>query len=733
MKRKVLAALLASVTLSISFSGFTSYAYYDVSQENKNLKDQSGMIRITEGGTYILQGKMSGGVFVDAGNEDVELILDGVYIDGKEGAGIVALSGSKLRITLPEGSVNKVTDGGQDSFYNAAIFSAIDTVFRGDGSLYVTGNNRNGINVNNANLIFNGGNYAVKASESGITGKDLVFNQGNFSIQALEGINPMDEFINNGASIDMPQNMNIHTFTMHDGSPSFRESAGGIGSTITTSVDGQGSENSIWSRLSNYINQVQAENIFSGFTGQSFQSAMQDNQFNSSNLPSGMQPPTQGTTLSSADSPTEVVDGSMTNSAALLEADYDNATYITVTDDDSDVEIKSSGTYVVTGSSSDGNITVKKGTSGVVLVLDDLDLTSTTGATVSINKEAEVKVIISGTVTLTDNENPDDENSADEAVADAFDGAALKAKADSAVYVTGDGTLTINGNAKNGIKGGDNSSLIFDGITMNITAANDGINSNYDVTLLSGRYTISAEDDAIHADHILTIGAKDGTGPDVTISRSNEGLEGTVVNMYGGKVSVTSTDDAVNAANGDGIYEGELDYSFNMMGGSLEINSQGDGIDSNGNVNLLGGSARINSSSAGGEAGIDYDGQLYVDDSFTLNNQSSVSGPDAAFGAPGEINAQQSQMQQSFNPEQQSDRQQQSFTPDQQSDQLQQDFAFNQDPAQMQQGFAFDQDPAQMQNQDFGPADMSFSQPMNDDFGPGSDDQGPSGDMPLLR
>ena len=520
MKRKILAALLASVTLSISFSGFSSYAYYDVSQENKNLKDQSGMLRITEGGTYILQGKMSGGVFVDAGNEDVELILDGVYIDGKEGAGIVALSGNKLRITLPEGSVNKVTDGGQDSFYNAAIFSAIDTVFRGD--------------------------------------------------------------------------------------------------------------------------------------------------------------------------------------------------------DDSDVEIKSSGTYVVTGSSSDGNITVKKGTSGVVLVLDDLDLTSTTGATVSINKEAEVKVIISGTVTLTDNENPDDENSTDEAVADAFDGAALKAKADSTVYVTGNGTLTINGNAKNGIKGGDNSSLIFDGITMNITAANDGINSNYDVTLLSGKYTISAEDDAIHADHILTIGAKDGSGPDVTVSKSNEGLEGTVVNMYGGKVSVTSTDDAVNAANGDGIYEGVLDYSFNMMGGSLEINSQGDGIDSNGNVNLLGGSARINSASTGGEAGIDYDGQLYVDDSFNLNNQSSVSGPDAAFGAPGEMNGQQGQMQQSFDPEQQSDRQQQSFTPDQQSDQLQQ-------------GFAFDQDPTQMQSQNSGPADMSFSQPMNDDFGHGPDDQGPSGDMPLLR
>ncbi|MCR5403139.1 MAG: carbohydrate-binding domain-containing protein [Butyrivibrio sp.] len=364
-----------------------------------------------------------------------------------------------------------------------------------------------------------------------------------------------------------------------------------------------------------------------------------------------MQPGNQTSILESADSPTEVVAGTMTNSAASLEADYDNATYITVTDDDSNVEIKSSGTYVVTGSSSDGNITVKKGTSGVVLVLDDLDLTSTTGATVSVNKEAEVKIIISGTVTLTDNENPDDENSTDEAIADAFDGAALKAKAGSQVYVTGDGTLTINGNAKNGIKGGDDSSIIFDGVTMNITAANDGVNSNYDVTLLSGNYTISAQDDAIHADHILTVGNTDGTGPAINITESNEGLEGTVVNIYGGDVQVTSSDDAVNAANGDGVYEGELDYSFNMMGGNLTINSQGDGIDSNGNINLLGGSATINSTFNGGEAGIDYDGQLYISDDFDLNNNSSVAGPDGMGGTPDDMNDQPGLPEQQFAPE----------------------------------------------------------------------------------
>ncbi len=338
----------------------------------------------------------------------------------------------------------------------------------------------------------------------------------------------------------------------------------------------------------------------------------------------GGQQPGQQTTLNSAESPSEVVSGTMTNSAASLEVDYDNATYITVTDDDSQVTISSSGTYVVSGSSTDGNITVEKGTTGVILVLRDLDLTSTTGATVSINKEAEVKIIIDGNVVLTDNENPEDENSTDADVADAFDGAALKAKANSQVYVTGDGTLTINGNAKNGVKGGDDASIIFDGVTVNISAVNDGINVNYDVTLLSGNFTISTGDDAIHADHILTIGDTDGTGPVIRVTSSTEGLEGTVVNINGGDVSIVSSDDAVNAANGDGLYEGTLDYSFNMLGGQLAINCTGDGIDSNGNVNLIDGSAQINSGSIGGEAGIDCDGQFYISDEFNLNNQSGM-------------------------------------------------------------------------------------------------------------
>ena len=343
-----------------------------------------------------------------------------------------------------------------------------------------------------------------------------------------------------------------------------------------------------------------------------------------------------------------IVSGTTTNSAASLTADEANATTITMSDENNTVKLKEAGTYIVTGTCADGSITVTKGTTGVVLILRDLNLTSTTGATLSINKGAEGKVIVSGSVTLTDAENPDDENSADADVADAFDGAALKVKAGASAYLTGTGTLTLNGSAKNGVKvsaneDDGNGSLVIDGATVNITAANDGVNAEYDLAILSGSVTVSAGDDGIHADRVLTIGAE-GKSPSVTVSKSTEGIEATVVNLAGGTVKVTASEDGVNAANSVGTYAA-LGYSVNVTGADVTIGSRADGIDSNGNINLVSGSATISSANNGGDAGLDCDGQLYVSDSFKLNNQSGVASMGGGMGGDMRRNGQQQNSQ----------------------------------------------------------------------------------------
>ena len=329
---------------------------------------------------------------------------------------------------------------------------------------------------------------------------------------------------------------------------------------------------------------------------------------------------------SSADGATEIVTTDMESIAAGLKENSSKIATIEMSDSNSQVKISSAGIYLITGSCSNGNITVKKGTTGVVLILKDLDLTSRTGATVSINKGSIVKMIIQGTVNLTDAENPDDENSSDAETADAFDGAVIKVKAGADLYICGDGTLNLDASScKNGIKSNDDPSTIciIDGPTINIEAANDAINSGYDLSILSGTITINAGDDAIHADRILTIGSEDSS-PVINIESSKEGLEGTVVNIINGDITVNANDDAINAGNSDATYESEMEYSINVLGGTTVVNSKGDGLDSNGNINLIAGSLTINCNNNGGEGGIDYNDSYYISDDMDLTNNGGI-------------------------------------------------------------------------------------------------------------
>ena len=325
-----------------------------------------------------------------------------------------------------------------------------------------------------------------------------------------------------------------------------------------------------------------------------------------------------------ADSPSEIVESANTsNSAESLTADTANATTIIVSDSNSDVKIKESGTYIITGSASDGNITVKKGVTGVVLVLKDLSLTSSTGATLSINKGSEVKVVVEGTVTLTDAEDIANEDSDD------YDGAAIKVKVGASAVITGTGTLNVNGNCEHGIKvssldeddiaeGYGEASLIIEGsVKINVTAAEDGINSGSDLTIKSGSVTVSAGDDGIKSDYILTIGEEGTDGPTVNVKKSSEGLEGAIVNIFSGDVTVNASDDGINAANSD---LSGYTFSINIMGGTVNVSSGADGLDSNGNINITGGLTTIvKAASNGGEGGVDYEGSFYAADE-TLEN-----------------------------------------------------------------------------------------------------------------
>ena len=333
-----------------------------------------------------------------------------------------------------------------------------------------------------------------------------------------------------------------------------------------------------------------------------------------------------------------------------------------------DLTINAAGTYTVTGSCADGTITVKKGTTGVTLILSDLTLTSTTSAPLRCNKETGVTLVVTGTNTLTDAEDPANEESTDAAVADAFEGAAVKVKAGASLTITGTGTLNADGSAcKNAIKGGSTASITVDGSmtlnlraansglasdgsveiksgTLNITAENDGVKSEPDeddtesagtvtisggtitlntvddaihaagnLTVTGGEITIDSGDDALHTEYDLVIGTQgSASGPRITVQSCVEGFEGARVFLNSGTGTITASDDGVNAATDADVSE----IAIYVSGGSWYVNAGGDGLDAGGNsqnnfggdIHLNGGTVEVFGSADNGNSALDFDG-----------------------------------------------------------------------------------------------------------------------------
>lgn len=274
------------------------------------------------------------------------------------------------------------------------------------------------------------------------------------------------------------------------------------------------------------------------------------------------------------------------------------------------------GTYTVSGKCANGSIKIKKGTTGVTLILYGLELTSEDTAPLVCGKSSEVTVTAAdGTEnTLTDTEyNNDDEHPENENA----ETAVIKCKDGSDVTLCGSGTLNINANGKNGIKSGASTeeegeaSLSIKEITLNINApVNDGINAEAYIAVKSGSITVDAGDDGIHCDLIADIGSEGGGGPEINITGCCEGLEAAELNMYSGNIRIYSEDDCLNAANSD---LGDYDFSLLIAGGALYMYSvSGDGIDSNGSLTISGGVTEVWTANTADNQPLDADGTITV-------------------------------------------------------------------------------------------------------------------------
>lgn len=310
--------------------------------------------------------------------------------------------------------------------------------------------------------------------------------------------------------------------------------------------------------------------------------------------------------------------------------------------------INSAGVYEISGSCTNGSIKVKKGTTGVTLVLNGITLASDDTAPLCFNKSSEVTVLAAeNTVnTFSDTEQNNDDSYPDNENAE---NAVIKCKDGSNVVIGGTGTINITANGKNGIKSGattdeeGEASLTIDGVTLNINApVNDAVNAEAALYVKSGTLDISAADDALHSDYSLIIGEKDtDNGPTIRISSCYEGLEGANVEIYAGDIEIHSEDDGINAANSD---LSGYNFTLDIYGGNIYVDAEtGDGIDSNGSLNIAGGTVEVFSTSSGANSPLDSDGTVTITGGTVLavGNSGMAQTPETgsqnfvAFGAGG--------------------------------------------------------------------------------------------------
>lgn len=311
--------------------------------------------------------------------------------------------------------------------------------------------------------------------------------------------------------------------------------------------------------------------------------------------------------------------------------DTDGATAFTFTDiaitakdgdctgydiDGTALTIEAAGTYIVSGSCQSGSITVKKGVTGVTLVLSGLTLTADGTAAIACNKSSGVTIVAQdGTANiLSDTETNNDDSYPDNTDAE---NAVIKCKDGSQVTLCGSGSLTVNANGKNGIKSGATTDeegeawLVIRDLTLTISApVNDAINAEASLTILSGDLTIDAGDDAVHSDYYLTVGAAGTDGPTITVNSCNEGLEAADLSIAGGHITIHAGDDCLNAANSD-----LTGYAFTLSisGGTLVMDTtSGDGIDSNGTLSISGGTVVVWTNSTADNQPLDADGALSI-------------------------------------------------------------------------------------------------------------------------
>lgn len=314
-----------------------------------------------------------------------------------------------------------------------------------------------------------------------------------------------------------------------------------------------------------------------------------------------------------------------------------------VTISGSTITITQEGTYLISGSLSDGQIIVDAPkTAKLQLILSELSVNCNTSAALYIRQADKVFVTLApDTVNSLSNQEDYiaiDDNNIDAAVFSRED-----------ITFNGQGTLNINAAYGHGIVSKDD--LIFTGGTYMITAAEHGLAGKDSVRIADGSFDISSGSDCIHAsnkddassgfiyiangDYNLTAGTDGmdaayvlqiddgdfnittgGGSQNASTTQSGEFNKGW--GKWGPDPAEAETDTKETSSSAKGL---KADNSLFIRGGNYTIDSSDDSVHSNANVSVSGGNLILSS----GDDGIHADAAADITGG-TINIQKSYEG-----------------------------------------------------------------------------------------------------------
>lgn len=311
------------------------------------------------------------------------------------------------------------------------------------------------------------------------------------------------------------------------------------------------------------------------------------------------------------------------------------------------VTITKEGTYILSGSLSDGQIIVDvEDTEKVQLVLDNVNINCDSSAAIYVRQADKVFITLaadsdnylytSGEFVTIDDNNID---------------AVIFSKDD--LTLNGNGSLTIESAYGHGIV--SKNDLRITGGSYSITTASSGLNGKDSVRILDGTFTLTTGKDGIHSEN-TDEGEEDRgfifiAGGSFAIDSDGDGLDASnILQVEGGSFAITAGGGSVNAeqhseemfpggrnsffggrgfgADSGNNREGDTnitedstsskgmksDLALFVLGGNITIDSADDALHTNGDLEITGGSLLLSSGDDGAHA----------DDTLVINNGTIV-------------------------------------------------------------------------------------------------------------